>query len=638
MIQSTPNTSYLRYNAPSGAILPEQQQVALKDSLHQTKDDNPAVKAAENTTNDPKVLVGALGIGVLLEAIARRINKAISGEYKESFLGKIGATGDKISNFLHLNGLSGKSASVKTWASNNRLFKYFSSSYKTEPKNSFASAMAKGTMGELAQDASSIIKACQEQKIDLIEILGADRVEEILKNPIKHTDEIIKGLDKKGTEEFVKFGGKIKLPFIKNKITLPFFERKVYYSELSNKLKAISQKGATSGLGQSMSKGTLRTLEGLTNRMAGGPAAMLIQAFCFAQATKAAIDAPKGEKLSTFMENVFQDLGYYLVGATSINLMHSAGGNKYRGMTKESLARYRDLIKTTNEAAKTVDEAGFQAAQKALKSAKEESKLLLKGVSEDALNQYKALVAAGQLDKKALKAAKKAALKSADIKFWEKPLKFLGKVMSLGLDKFEPIIKHNDGKIMRFLKTLGSKTKGFPGGLGRFVLSMFVITPILIKPIVKLSHLIFGRPTKSVLDKETDEKEGKVDTTPAPDKSNPQSSTNYLDIMTKNNKANTPQTAQSPVQPAANASAPIASVPVAPSGVASQPVATDDAIAAKKIKKESDSENKDSTEVERTYIPSSVATQFPDAPDDYSKVDAIIQKADAVERSALKNL
>lgn len=600
MIQSTPNTSYLRYNAPSGAILPAQQQVALKDSLAQTKDDNPAVKAAENTTNDPKVLLGAIGIWGLLKLIVKPINKAISGEYKGSLFGKIGSVGDSISDALHLNVLSGPSTSAKNWAKNNRLFKYFSESYKTSPKNSFASAMSKATKGELAQDASSIIKACQEQNVDLSKMFDPAKLDEILKNPIEHTDEIIKSLKKAGPEEFIKFGGKVKLPFIKNKITLPLFERKVYYSELANKLTTITKQGAASGLGKTMNKGILRTLEGLTNGMAGGPAAMLIQAFCFAQATKAAIDAPKGEKLSTFMENTFQDLGYYLLGTTSINLMYSAGGNKYRGMSPENLTKYKNIIKNANEAVKSVDPAKLKDAKIALKTAKKEAQALLKGT---------------------------------DLKWWERPLKFAGKVLSLGLDKFDPIIKQTDGKALKILKNLGSKCKGFPGGLGRFVLSMFVITPILIKPVVKLSHLIFGRPTKSVLDKEKDEK---VDTTPAPDKANPQGSTNYLDILTKNNQTNPQQTAQSPVQPAANSAAPIASAPVAPNS--SQPVADDDAIAAKKIKKESDSENKDSGEVERTYIPSSVPTQFPDAPDDYSKINDIMQKADAVERATLKNL
>lgn len=570
MIQNTPNPQYYRYNVPSGAMISPEQQVALKESINQKTEENPAVQAAQNTGQDPKILVGTFGIWGVLRLIVNRLNKSIAGKYEDSFLGKIGSVGDRISNKFGLDKFSGQTKGASNWAKNNRFFKYFSSGYKTQSKNSMAQFMANGTIGELAQDTKQVIEACKKQGPEyeqLLKKMFGNNIDDIIEDPIKNIDKLIKGLKKANLDDSVNVKG-----FMVN--------RKVYFSELANKLTAISGKGATTGLGRSLSKGTLRSLEGLTNGMAGGPWAILMQAFCFAQATKAAIDAPKGEKLSTFTENIFQDLGYYLVGTSSMNLMHRLGGNKYRGMTEAAVKEYKTLIKNTN-----------------LKAA------------------------AGSIDKDALNVAKNQAkelLKGTDLKWWEKPLKAAGRLLSSGLDKFEPIIKSTDGKIAKFFKSVPSKLKGFPGGLGRFALVMFVITPALVKPIVKLSHLIFGRPTKSVLDKETENKEA----APAQAPQSPGASTNYVDMLTKNPQNQTVQ----PAPQAPNAAAPV-----------SQDSLPQDVIDAKKIKNE-DNSSETVDGVKRTYIPSSEPTQFQDSAEDASSISSIMQKADYVEQQVLKTL
>ncbi len=52
--------------------------------------------------------------------------------------------------------------------------------------------------------------------------------------------------------------------------------------------------------------------------------------------------------------------------------------------------------------------------------------------------------------------------------------------------------------IPRFFKSKG-------GGALRFLATMAFLTPFLVRPIVQISHAIFGRPTKSVLDKDKPE-------------------------------------------------------------------------------------------------------------------------------------
>lgn len=618
MIQSTPNPAYLHYSPSSQGVISDQQQAALK----QKTDENPAVQAAQDTQQDPKVLLGALGYWVLLRAIMKPVNKAMSGEYKDTFLGKVGSFGDKVSQTLHLDKISTGSSKFGTWAANNRFLKYFTKDYKTASKNSLAAAMEKGTMGELAQDSTQVLEAyvkskgtqanltrmaeslkeavpesaediiafCKKHKVDLCKEFSLDDLTKFMKNPIDNVDDIIKSLKKADPNEFVKFGK-------------PLVGRKVYLSELANKLSAITGEGSATGLGKALSKGTLRTLEGLTNGTAGGPLAIFMQAFSFAQATKAAINAPKGEKVSTFMENVTNDLGYYLVGASALNVFHRVAGNKYRGMTKETIKDYKEWIKFTNTEA-----------------------------------------AAGRITKAELKDAKQIAkemlTKNLDLKWWEKPIKAMGKVLSVGLDSFDPIIKATDGRIIKYGKKALSMFKGAPGGIMRLVLIMGVITPALVKPMVKACHLIFGKPTKSVLDKDTDsDKDKKIDTNPAGSKTAPNGSTNYLDILSNKNQPATPA-AQQPASTQANPPATVQ--PAAPQ--AATAVADND-IASKKLKDENKqtevaTDESGASAKDRSYIPSSTPTQFPEQQnqDDNDAVNNLMKKADDAEKSAMQCL
>lgn len=559
MIQNPSNSYYMNSVKPSSGALPPEKKAEIKNSINQQAGSNPAIKTAQDSSQDPRILAGTFGIWMLLRNIIKPINKAIGGEYETSLFGKIGRFGDKISSALHLNNIGSSSKPVLDKLKNSRLLKYFSKDFKTSPKNTMAQFMAKGTLGELAQDATQVIEACKNQGIDLSKMFNKTQLDDILKDPVKNVDKLIKGLDKAGVDEFVEFGSK-------------FAKRKVGFRELSNKLRAITKQGAETSLGKTMAKGSLRTMEGLTNGMAGGPWAILMQAYCFANAAKAAFEAPKGEKMSTFMENVAQDLGYYLVGTASLNLVHRAGGNKYRGMTEEAFKQYKNIIKTTN-----------------------------------------AKAAAGEITKEGVKAAKKQAkelLKGTDLKWWEKPIKKAGKILTSGLDKFEPIIKQTDNTAVKFVKKLGSKLKGFGGGFGRFALVMFVITPMLVKPVVKLSHMIFGRPTKSVLDKEeTNNQEGVTpnpNSIPAPAVNAEQypPGTNYIDLYTgKKDDTSSP-------------------LPAAP-------VNSDQPIAAKDI-----SNNKSTG---RTYIPSPVASQFQNT-EEYADVISVIKQADELEKNIMKKI
>jgi hypothetical protein len=89
------------------------------------------------------------------------------------------------------------------------------------------------------------------------------------------------------------------------------------------------------------------------------------------------------------------------------------------------------------------------------------------------------------------------------------PVKFIGKFLSVGLEKAAPYTNSSNGSIFRFFKTIPNYLKSGFGGFLRFVLYLFVIAPPLAKAATKVSHFIFGKPTYSILDDKED-----VDVTP----------------------------------------------------------------------------------------------------------------------------
>ncbi|MBR6163308.1 hypothetical protein IKQ26_05430 [bacterium] len=504
-INNIPNRQYIpmKFVPSNGANLPSREQ--LKENVTTNVNENPTVKASDGM-RDPKVMAGALCLWPALMTVVKPINKSISGEYKSSMLGKIGTFGDNLYTRLHLDNVvnTTKATGIGNFLKTNRFTKYFTKDYAAKPSISLVRSL--GTKSELAGDALGILKEIHEKNpaINLKDFFNPKMLkdlglagEDALKgaNPADYVDDLAVGLHKMA--EHCKANG-IPEGFTMGK----FLKRHIRLSELRNKLitiapnqtkKALEKAGidtanmvAKTPLGKGMAKGTLRTLEGLTNGMAGGPAGTILQAFCFAQAIKEAHDAPKGEKLSTFMHVVVNDLGSYLLFASSKDLVYQLAGNKYRGMTKEGISAFREFLSKVNTS---------ELTKEGLKIAKAQKKLFLKGVSADAVKQFGETVAKNP---SAYKSAMKDAMKGATkLKFWEHPLKFAGKIIGGGLDAIKA------GPMKKF-----PKLSGVAGGALRFGLVMFVAAPLLLKPITKLCHKIFGEP-KTYLAKEKGNKDNK---------------------------------------------------------------------------------------------------------------------------------
>jgi len=512
--QYIPQGNYVPSNGANINLpnLPDKQQI--KQNVQTNVNANPTVKAS-NGMNDPKVMLGALCFWPALLNIVRPVNKAISGEYPTSLLGKIGNLGDKIFDKLNLGKIINpeRTSRISNFLGTNRLTKYFTKGYAAKPSLSLVRSI--GTQSELAGDAVSVLREIAENNpsIELSKFfspkmlsdLGITTVAKGAKEAAKtaakdiniadFSDDLAVGLHKMA--EHCKANG-----IAESFTTGKFLKRHISLTELRNKLIAIAPNQAKktfeaagipvknlmarTPLGKGMAKGSLRTLEGLTNGMAGGPIGVIFQAYCFAQAFKEAHEAPKGEKFSTFMHVVVNDLGSYLLMTSSKDLVYMAAGNKYRGMTKEGISAFREFIKNVNAS---------EISGTALKIAKAQKKLFLKGVSPD---KVKAFGEAVTKNPAGFRTAMKDAMKSAPkLKFWERPLKAAGKVLGMGLDSIKA------GPFKKF-----PKLRGVAGGALRFGLVMMVVAPILLKPITKVCHMIFGTP-KTYLEKEKGGKDKK---------------------------------------------------------------------------------------------------------------------------------
>ena len=441
---------------------------------------NTSTMQALTGTADTDSTIKALTIIPPLMIIDNFVNHTMGGSENKSILKKIANVGDKISDKLHLDKVFNptKKQKIAKSISNNRFTKYFTNKYQAVPRMS-------------AVKATSLSSECADKLVAGLRTLvkNEDFIKELANDKIQLTNET-----KNVLNSIAKSSGQYKLPnnmlinaaddLIKNGIEQVkkdgLLSSGINLSQLNNKLKTAESKIGKSALGNGMAKGFIKGKNLIT--YGGGAFSLFFAAQGIVAASKAAKEAPKGEKLSTFM-HVFSEgyLGLALL-QPSANILYKAGGNKYRGMTQQGREALKNLINTTN--------ANKELTKEGLKIAKMQKKLLIKGVDKDKVAK---LAGKGLDEAKTL--AKSLKKDGAKLKFWEKPLKFAGKVLSMGLDKLQK------PTYIKGIKIPKPTVKGFVGGLGRFILITMAIQPFIQKPITKLFHKIFGKP-KTYLEKQ----------------------------------------------------------------------------------------------------------------------------------------
>ncbi len=395
------------------------------------------------------------------------------GAENKSLLSKFSKAGDKISHALHLDNIvsSETGSKISNFINNNRFLKYFTNTYKATPKSALAqsSKMSDKFSGELI---SALNKITSNEAFP--EIAGSLSSETL--NTLKNISDSTKasgvasGSLVRATDELIGKGLDVidKGSFLKKSVSL---------TSLRNKLKAVSTGIGETSLGKGTAKAAIAAKEKFT--FGGGLLSLFFTASALVNATKAAKEAPKGEKKSTFMHVLSEQYIGIILFQPSINLLYKIGGNKYRGMTPEALEAMKNIVKTSN-ADRTITKEG-------LKIARMQRDLLIKGVDKD-----KVATLAGKSLEEAKTIAKSLKGQGAKLKFWEKPLKLMGRILDTGLDKIQkakyvklPVIGE---------KNIAHSLKGFLGGAARFAIIMMVLQPLLQKPVTKLCHKIFGKP------------------------------------------------------------------------------------------------------------------------------------------------
>lgn len=575
-MQSNINSTYFPGQNPNFAAYPNNPQI---NAGAKKIEDNTLLKQAQKTQDNPAVLIGgALGFGIPLLWASSVLNKQLRGNYDDTFFGKIEQFGDRLGNKPALKSTGTKLAAFNEWFKNNVVNKSeILRSIWTKPSvgGSMAQGQATGTMGHLATSARELMEAYDKAHGTTV---FKDILEKTAKDSHKYTKEIFEAL-KAHPETHAEF-------FNTSKAWVPmpkFLQKGGTLGEIYNKMRLTQNyKNITNSLGKKLSGGTFRALEALSNGMAGGKLAVALQAFFLAQSLKEGLDAPKGDRFKTFAESMASFMAMMLTMGLQLRVFNKAAGLKNIGMSPENYKKYHETIEKLNAAGKAGDEAAYKTLKAELKN-----------------------------------------IKSGKVKFWQKPFKWVGNLLSWGRIKETVRPLKSTNPLKNAIKMTGYGAKIGAGYVGRFAFIATVVMSLFTDTAVKISHKIFGRPQKSILDKEEEPK------------TDEQANAQQLEELKKEIEAEmaAKQTAQAAQQAQninykkgdllTNMQKPRAQQPIASQSLAAQSVAK--------------TENTELPELKRTYIPSPILdpeAEISPAESRTARIDAVLRQADLAEAQA----
>lgn len=539
----------------TGLSLSQLQEIngeTIKNGVSQ----NEIIKSVSEDSDKTPWLAPVLSLPVWATMVygMNKFNTACGGDYDKSLAGRMVKSVDTFVKKYPLfetipkkieNGFKSVTTVLdKRLVSRSKILTAF---FKTpsEPKLNMVKMMSKGTIAEVSSEAVKQLEAfkAKDSAKNLIKMgLGEAEFQELVANPHveKNIQKIIQICEKLSSDIMPASENVIKIPFTKGQKYLSDFipglgtalKKDIVFSEYANKMKTLRGVHATTVLGKSVPTFIMRVIESVTNGTAGGKFAIFMAAYFIADAIKDAIHAPKGDKGKKFAETNISGMAFYLTMPFVIGLMHKFGGLKYIGVDPTKIEHYRKVLNEFNNKVNSgiIKDKSIYLAEKAKISALK--KQLLKPVT--------AIQKSDKFTVKIVKAFKNIVYK---------PLGFFGKVLTTGLEctaAFNPkAIGKGSGikeKIVQFFENgKFTGTKGFAGGLIRFGVFMAFFAPILSKLGAKFSHLIFGRPSKSILDEEPEvkkEEEQKIpptNTTPTPVPQTQTQPTAVMQPLQKNN-------------------------------------------------------------------------------------------------------
>ena len=559
------NQQYNNIPMQAGQVLPVNiDREKLKENVDNSYLAN-RVKASSGEETNPLLYAGTgaaiwYGISQGMDVF----NKKCATDYEKSIFGKLGAFGDRITNSWNntavgkfFNKILGKGKDIGHWMSEKNDIAYALANHSTQPEWGFAKTPGKGVHGFLAMDMQQVFdeylkpissnsnrfswlrgKDVNPQKLEQyglaqseidkfrkslkgksfnekalllqkkeLELLGFknDIIEHISKTrgisgleKIAHAKKIRKmGFKNLAEYNLVKSditahpekvmqalknatrNGDIKVSIWRKggtlgKISSHLFGRQISFKEYLNKYKAALGKGNSTALGRALPKALSWFMEGCTNRFAGGKIAVAMQAGIFADMLINTFKAPKGEKGKTLIERFVNDFTYFMAMPLGIVAMHKVGGLKYAGMTTDQVDDYRKALKEFNDKVRNGN-----LADKAL---------------------YKQ-------EKLKLKNMLKANVKNPITKLFKK----IGKLINIGNETI--LARRSNAKWnMNIFRKSGNFFRNLAGVPLRIAIPLAIISPFLAKLTTKGAHAIFGRPTKSVLDEDKEEKNSQTPT------------------------------------------------------------------------------------------------------------------------------
>ncbi len=467
------------------AVLPTSVQNLSAQDIQQEAQNTPTGSAASSMfelSTRGKIMTG--GFWAAFVGICSLLNKNFRKEdYNQTMLGKIGSFGDKVSDGLGKAGV-GKIASTIGKGKNWILEKLPFLTTPTKTVNSMARMQANGMIGYQTTDIIDMVTRGLDNNPEVAKGFGLsgddaikafkEKLSNFRNDPKEYLDEIDDLVTQLKSDKLknIKFStGSGTNPI--TKLTSKIFKREVTGMEMANKTigamgdKFAKNAGARTALGKKLTSGFTKIVEGTTNGYAGGKFAIILQAMITAQALDKAMKAPKGEKWKTFANEMSNDLGAFLLLPMQMKLSNTANSIKYMGMGKGT--------------------AGQKAAVKAYR---DQLAKINKGLAEAAKDATKYTRAQYLADKKLAKQ-----LLKGDSKWYHKPFKAIGRVLSTGLESIKPYTADLKGG-SKFIAKAGNWLKRFSGGAGRFAIVMFVISPFIGKIVSKVSSSIFGKTTE----------------------------------------------------------------------------------------------------------------------------------------------
>ncbi|MDD3594036.1 MAG: hypothetical protein PHX18_05355 [Candidatus Gastranaerophilales bacterium] len=298
-----------------------------------------------------------------------------------------------------------------------------------------------------------------------------------------------------------------------------------------NKSRAFIAANAKTPITRFFQKLFMSVSEAAGGGVIGGRFGLLMNSIFVAAGLKRTWDAPKGEKLSTFMEAALLDFcGGYLMVLLTTSFAYRMLGIKNVDKSALRITKLKtmtDMINTrkkvwkgaqgilenlnkpgavvTPEIKTAISELGIKLPQKAT-SAVDISKAITTKFGPERINKaIDSLVKFKKFKSKGL------------VDVVNRPLTWIGKILSVGLD-MTPSKLVQVGKVSNFAAFAGkfkNALKGITGYPMRLILIMMVLTPPLTKLCAKITHGLFGKPTNSSYadeEKKSQPKSGQVQT------------------------------------------------------------------------------------------------------------------------------